>query len=202
MRVTSTGLRRPYRRKYIGILALPVMIGLIVIGCSQSTEPPLAVPLTAREQLGSVDSFAQSYQTGLLLVTVQAGNVSADGIASTWGYGYMSTSADSGLRVYWFHPAPAGVVFDSISPLPVGISPLSATWFDSDSALSVAELNGGSIFRKNNPDYSISAAVSEPVVPNSTPAWYVYYRSGNDKTKFLQFNIDAVTGTYKLYAPD
>lgn len=175
---------------------------LAMIGCPHSTEPPLVVPFTAKSTLDDVNSLARSYKQGLRLVSVSSHDVSSEGIAETWQYAYHYPDTTMPPKLYWFHADANGVGFDSISLMGVGPAIITLPWFNSDSALLIAEQNGGSRFRTDNPDYHITASVGEPVVPNPTTYWTINYYSGSDSNKFLLFIIDANTGEVTTYGPD
>ena len=183
-------------------VALLGIIALTSGGCTHSTEPPLAVPFTATAMLADVNSLAQSHKDGLLLMSVGSKNVSFEGKSSTWQYAYFFPDTAVPPKLYWFHASSGGAAFDSTSLIGVGSVVITHSWSDSDSALLIAEQNGGSQFRTNNPSYVISASVGEPDVPNPTTYWDISYYSSNDNTKFLLFRIDANTGAAKTYRPD
>jgi len=138
----------------------------------------------------------------MLLISVVGKSVSFDGKAATWQYVYHYPDTIVPPKLYWFHADANGVAFDSISLMGVGSAVITHAWFNSDSAMLIAEQNGGSQFRNNNTNYVIMASVGEPVVPNPTTYWHVSYYSNNDNNKFLLLNIDANTGTVKTYGPD
>ena len=178
------------------------ILGIILIGCSHSTEPPLTVPVTAAAGLTDVNLLAQSYNKGLRFMSVMSNNVNLDGLSVTWQYTYYYPDTTIPPKLYWFHANSIGVAFDSTSLMGVGSAVITHTWFNSDLAMHIAEQNGGSQFRSNNPNYVIAASVGEPVVPNPTTYWNIGYYSNNDKTKFLLLRIDANTGEVKTYGSD
>ena len=183
-------------------LSLLCVLSMALFGCSHSTEPPLAVPFTAKSKLDAANSLAQSHKQGLRLMSVVTKSAGFKGEAATWQYAYHYPDTIIPPKLYWFHADANGVGFDSVGLMGVGSAVITHSWFNSDSALFIAEQNGGSQFRSNNPTYVISASVGEPVVPNPTTFWWVYYYPSNDNSKFLLFTIDANTGTVKTYVPD
>jgi hypothetical protein len=83
-------------------------------------------------------------------------------------------------------------VYDSSSKLIlVGSAIFTEPWIDSDSALALAEQQGGQSFRINNPFYKIKAALGEPVVPYATPRWYITYVSFDNPDSIFSVNLDA-----------
>lgn len=64
------------------------VLTVFVVGCSHSTEPPLALPFTAKENLNDANLLGQSYRHGLRLVSVFTENVTVEGVAPTWQYLY------------------------------------------------------------------------------------------------------------------
>lgn len=173
------------------------------LACQKNTNP-LSPPLndgdriTAAYNFSAVESLISTYYDGLLLLSIKSDNVDYDGYAKKWCFVYSS----GGIAVdYIFHSTYYDVGFDSTTVEIIGIGYISRTWFNSDKALGIAEENGGKDFRMKNPDYSIKASLSEPVIPNSTTYWYVTYRSKSDKTKSLMLGINANTGEVTLKYP-
>ena len=84
------------------------------------------------------------------------------------------------------------VAFDSISyNILTGPAWISRSWIDSDSAMFLAELQGGTEFRALNPDYRIKASLSEALVPSSFPKWYITYISNENPNNKKLIIIDA-----------
>jgi hypothetical protein len=185
-------------------MKMPVLLcslGILTFECKDGTVGPGPSPraMTAAYKLSEVDSLAESHAKGLRLMTVISRDVSTDGKSDAWGYMYVDTAIPR--NSYWFHSTSTTVVFDSNSATGVGSAVITHRWFDSDSALVIAERNGGSQFRGQNPQYTISASVGEPVVPNPTASWWITYRSKADNTKLLLLAIDANTGLVTMTYP-
>jgi hypothetical protein len=154
--------------------------------------------ITAAYNLSAIESLVSTNYHGLLLLAIRSDDVDYDGYAKKWCFVYSS----AGIAVdYIFYSTYDGVGFNSTTSKIIGISFISQSWFNSDKALKIAEENGGRDFRMKNPDYSIKASLSKPGVPNSTPFWYVTYRSKSDKTKSLMLGINAKTGEITLKYP-
>ncbi len=183
-------------------LILPCILALALIGCSHSTEPPLSIPSTAKSKLDDIDSLAQTFKQGMRLMSVSSRNVNSGGGASTWQYAYVYPDTTMPPKLYWFHADADGVGFDSISLMGLGSAVITSLWFNRDSALLIAEQNGGAKFRSDNTDYVIVASVGEPLVPDLRTYWNVSYYSNSDNNRFLMFRIDAGTGVVKTYGPD
>ncbi len=167
---------------------------ILLFGCSRNSVGPSPSPAsnTAKYNLVDANSIAQSYGKGLRLVIVMGHQVNIDGTSSEWQYVYTDTAMPH--TTYWFHAGASGVVFDSTTATLIGSGIIYQTWFNSDSALTIAEGNGGSQFRTQNPHYTIVASVGEPVVPNPKSYWYITYRSTDDQSKLLALSIDANSG--------
>lgn len=170
---------------------------LLVAGCTKTTEPPPTAPFTAKWRLAAVDSLAHTYHQGMGLMSVKSDAVGSDGQAATWQFAYLRPDTALPLMQYWFHADAQGVTLDSTTSLPVGISVITHSWCNSDSALLIAEMNGGSRFRSAWSGYVITAGLGQPVVPNATPCWWICYYSSEDRTKFLFLTIDALSGSVK-----
>ena len=170
--------------------------GILCIGCNHSsveTEPnPLPNPNTAVFKLGDVDSLADSFGKGLRLMTVLSQDVHLDGTANTWNYIYSDTLFPP--TSYFFHSTFSNVKFDSTHAMGVGAGFIAHNWFNSDSALIIAEQNGGFQFRNQNPHYTIAASVGVPVVPNPKTCWYITYQSIDNNAILLVLRIDANSG--------
>jgi hypothetical protein len=133
-----------------------------------------------------VDSLVKIMDSSARLLTISSDSVLADGTSPWWTYSYLGSTS------YYFHTTSATASFDSASPLNVvGASIISKAWIDSDSALVLAETQGGKSFRASNPHYRIKASLGEAVVPNSMPRWYIYYTSTVSPNISTFFNIDA-----------
>ena len=169
---------------------------VLLFGCSQNSvgPGPIPTPNTAMGNLAIVNTLAMSYHQGLRLMLVETGRdgVNIDGRASQWLYVYVTASTP--YATYWFHADTNGIGLDSIGAVPPGSGAITQAWFDSDSALAIAERNGGSQFRAQNPQSTVMAAVAQAVVPNPKSFWYISYYSNDNQEKALQINVDANSG--------
>jgi hypothetical protein len=166
----------------------------LCIGCDLGLDSSTGGGITARYNLRAVDLFAGSYGKRLRLQTVSSEEVSADGTSGTWYYEYVAIADTPPTTVYRFRSTNTAIAFDGNSPVKIGVAVITHGWFDSDVALTVAEKNGGSEFRTQNPNHTISAALGEPVIANPTTCWYITYRSKQDRARLLSLTIDANTG--------
>jgi hypothetical protein len=175
------------------------LLGAVCFACNHnpSNPEPGPAPNTAAYKLATVNSLADAYSRGLRLMTVRSNEVNVDGTSETWKYMYVDTSMPP--VCYWFHASPVAVAFDSNTSMMVGIGIISHRWFNSDSALMLAEQNGGSQFRSANPGYTITASLGEPVVPNPSTFWWVTYKSTANNSIFLMLSINADSGTVGRY---
>lgn len=169
------------------------LLALLSCGCNEtSVSPgPNLLAHSAKDRLAEVNSLAESLGKGLRLLVVSSQDIRIDGTSDSWQYRYVDTSNLS----YWFHASSSAVALDSTSSTGVGAAFITHPWFNSDSALFVAELNGGAQFRQQNSNYLIVGSIGEPVIPNATTTWWIGYRSKDDKSKSLYLAIDAMTGT-------
>ena len=137
-----------------------------------------------------IDSLMHLIDATAGLTTIWSDDVGPDGTSMCWMYQFMS-SADT---MYHCHANITEAVYDSCTyGFFVGGGYITHNWFDSDSALQIAEGNGGRDFRARHPDYRIEASLYEPVMPETSTYWYIKYRaqSGDD---ILGIIVDAVSG--------
>lgn len=181
-------------------IIIPVF-AFLLIACDQGSiiRAPLEreQAITAAFKFPAVDSLARSYSIGLRLLTIHSSDVNFDGTSATWSYEYLATNPS----VYCFHSTFHAVVFDSVSPLRTGVAIISHSWFNTDVALDIAEANGGSDFRSHNPDYCVTAFLTQPLVPNANTYWYITYRSRKDQSR-ANLQIDAISGKVADYYDD
>ncbi len=183
-------------------MRIPTIIclsGIICFACNHlpSNTEPAPAPNTAAYKLADVSALAQSIAPGLRLMVIRSSDVNTDGTSQTWQYMYADTAVPP--VCFWFHATPASVVSDSTTPMMVGSGVIRHRWFNSDSALMLAEQHGGSQFRSSNPEYTIYASLGEPVVPNARTFWWVTYQSSANPLLQLTFSIEADSATVKVF---
>jgi hypothetical protein len=191
------------------MLILICVLCIALFGCNKnSTGPELqSEPITATAKLSAIDSLAQSFNKGLRLMIVMSTEIDTNGASAVWQYAYTDNAASPSM--YWFHASSDKVVHDSTSTPVFGVVIITHNWFNSDSALHIAERNGGSQFRSTNPNHIIGATLSQspniivgPRVMYSATCWYIYYSSNDDYTKSLTVGIDASTGEVEFFGTD
>jgi hypothetical protein len=179
-------------------LSIIIVLCIICFGCRYNLLD--IIPgnseggITAAYKMGEVDVLAKSYKQELKLISVISENVNPDGTSTKWIYRYVATTPSELGKTYYFHATYYEVAFDSISGPIFGPAVITQTWFNSDKALSIAERNGGSQFRKQNLHYTIEADMGEPGIPNSTTYWWITYREAGNRNNYLMLSIDANTG--------
>ena len=187
-------------RTTIAFSAMSLFAGFLW-GCDIGAEGPSPDmnTITAAERLADVTLLARFYEPTLTLWTVTSSDVTPYGTSPLWRYLYADTVQPG--PAYWFHATAAGAVFDSTAAMGVGMARISHSWFDSDSALRIAEQNGGTQFRNTVPRCTIDASLGEPLVPDRPVIWWITYRSVEDESTVLLLGIDAITGAVKLTYP-
>ena len=139
-----------------------------------------------------VDSLVKLIDTSAKLQLIKSDSVDTNGTSINWVYRYASYDSSNSEKYYYFHTNIDSVIFDSTSfNILYGIKQITKNWIDSDSALYLAELKGGRDFRVLNPNYRISAYLSEPLVPSSQPTWYIKYISNENPDNKKLIIIDA-----------
>lgn len=170
-----------------------VLLSIVLYGCGRSPVGPAsrASDNTAGYWVADVNSFVKAYSGGLQLMLIQ-GTVSPQGTSAEWQYGYInSTEPDS---VYVFHATESGIGFDSIMYVPIKPGILPQAWLNSDSVMAIAEENGGSQFRRNNPQCKTTAVIVKPYASDATTYWYVKFYSNTDESNFFQLAVNAGNG--------
>lgn len=105
------------------------------------------ITTTAREALFSVNSAAAELATDAQLFTVDNyGPCDTTGKSCNWVYIYLSASQQSNYR-FWFKDGQI-INQDSVTDNFEGFLPLPETWIDSDSAIVIADGQGGKEFRE------------------------------------------------------
>ena len=139
-----------------------------------------------------VDSLALKMDSTVELLSVESDSVLLNGNSLSWKYQYRSNK-DSTVVNYFFHTTMSTAIFDSSNEIVlIGSTTITKPWIDSDSALMIAEAQGGKEFRDKNPNYKIKMTLSEPLTPSPSTRWYVYYIS-LDTYLVLFVNINADT---------
>ncbi|HEX9934853.1 MAG TPA: T9SS type A sorting domain-containing protein [bacterium] len=145
--------------------------------------------ISARFQKSKADSLAKTIDAATKLLFVKSDSVQSDGTSDRWIFCYTSTQLP---QYYYFHAKWDTVVFDSVShAILTGPRWISKGWIDSDSAMVLAESQGGLDFRTQNPGCIITAHLGEPLVPNSHPMWYITYISKTNPDNRKSMAIDA-----------
>ncbi len=155
------------------------------------------------EGLQDAVTTAQSEDPSVSLVRVAARVVNLDGKARRWHYQFAPAESET-LVEWWNH---GGIVYREPSPGAVdpNLAVLPAGWIDADSALAVAEMQGGAPFRAEHADWRINmelTAVSTSFQKTSSAlgtraTWDVHYTApdGADQHFPVEAAYDAVTST-------
>jgi hypothetical protein len=149
--------------------------------------------ITAAYRYAEIQSLALSYEAGSRFFGIGSDEVNYDGTAAKWSYYFLAGGTPPTLNC--FNATYDGVAFDSNTALNPGPRNISHNWVNSDMALLVAEQNGGREFRNGTPNFTISASLGEPLVPDAKTCWYITYRSKENGSRYLSLTIDASDGT-------
>lgn len=171
-----------------------VILGLSLLQCSckdySTNSSPSTQGITANQMESSITAYVNSYHAGLRLLSVSTKSIAFDGKASNWSYCYVDTAPGEHLT-YYFHANLSEVAFDSTAPLLTGPSVITFRWFDSDSAMAFAEMNGGLSYRTENSGTTINASLGQALTPTSVTSWRITYQGGPIP---LGLTIDAGSG--------
>ena len=137
-----------------------------------------------------VESYTKSIDNSVKLMSVFSQDVYINGNSENWTYEFISTDK---MILYYFSLKVNKIKLDSTSAVKVGNSVITDTWVSSEAAINTAEKNGGSAFKEEYRGCHISATLSEAVVPNSYPSWYITYSSPIEN---LYIIINAQTGEF------
>jgi len=147
--------------------------------------------ITAKYIKAKVDSVIDIINPYAKLHLIFTDSVFIDGTSLSWKYQYNSFFDDTTTN-YFFRATYDSVVFDSINhSTPLGSMDIDSLWIDSDSALAVAESQGGYNFRYEHTNYKITACLGKPLIPITTNHWYISYISLDDPSDRLLLNIKA-----------
>ncbi len=171
-----------------------VILAFSLLQCAckdNSTNPlPSTQTITANQRSSAINAYVNSHHAGLRLLSASAKSIAIDGKASNWSYCYVDTAPGEHLT-YYFHATLSEVAFDSTAPPLIGPSVITFRWFDSDSAMVFAESYGGSAYRNQNPNATISAFLGQALTPTSVTNWAITYQGGSVTLGLI---IDANTG--------
>ena len=152
-------------------------------------------PTTAIENINTIAARAQNWYEDAILTNVAADagfEVDSTGRSESWVYSFRSASVDTGITYIYFGSIPFFTFLGAGTGMP-GFDPQIVV--DSDVAITIAENNGGSNYRRLHEDPYIIAEIINGVnigLPEKI-IWFVDYYSSVDPEE-LYFNIDAVTG--------
>ncbi len=154
--------------------------------------------LTAKQRLTTVDSLAAISATDARLVKIVSPAVDPTGHSYYWSYVYTSALNNSFYEFILFGSQLLlkNNQFEATDPLLYSDIPaLPRAWIDSDSALTVAEQNGGKEFRNQNSNNHIDVLLItiEQELPIERPTWFIFYTDPNGAE--LRPSVDALIGT-------
>jgi hypothetical protein len=153
---------------------------------------------TARDYYNAAEIVATGWHSdaALLYLFGTGDQMYVAGKTLSWTYLFESSMDDSlflvnvslGLPVY------SGEVIDTFSIL----EPLPTDWIDSDTAVAVAEANGGSDFRSNTGSNIILAGAGRGLylLEPTRPVWLFTYTDTTTYGTTIMIYVDAQTGEY------
>ncbi len=159
--------------------------------------------VTAREKLASVEieTANANIPADAQLVFVRADRVDPDGKSDHWYYVYESAGEDT-LYEFWIYGGQAEQrVRHALDWLQPGMTPIPDFWMDSDSAIFVAEQEGGNEFRQTHDNWMIEMDLQTfgqgssklMSVTDIRAMWNLYYHA--DDGASANFNVIAVIDT-------
>jgi len=168
-------------------ISLSIILVMLLYCCETNAQS-----LTARYDLPRIIPVAKSIDSSALLISINSDSLLKDGTSLVWHYQY-----EDGIKNvnYFFHSTGDSVFYDSTnSNFSLALNYIWVKWIDSDSALIIAEEQGGKEFRNGNPHYRVEASLKQLSygAPLFDPRWYVTYRSLDNPDSVLFMNIDAI----------
>jgi len=167
-------------RKYLVSVIVLFLILFLFVSNTIGQEKSTANMLFAKS-----DSLAHTIETNPVLTIIDCNDVDTTGKAEFWKFGYKDFAIIASLD---------SVSIDTSFEWLTGTAALFNGWIDSDSALSIAEKNGGIEFRKTYSDWSIYSDLASPSGNPFITQWQVIYsRKIKPKVRLLVI-IDAIHG--------
>ena len=145
--------------------------------------------MTAKFMIKSVDSLAVALDSNAILAGVHCSDIDTTGKSNLWKYVYFSWDKSTGhpKNAYYFTAQNNYVVFDSLHPIGLGVYTLDSQWIDSDSAISISQLIGGSDIRRRFPTCTIAAYLYHYTSCPFIDMWNIDYRC-SDSTRVITIN--------------
>lgn len=137
--------------------------------------------VTALHYYQEADSIVHTIYNEPALLEIICDSIDLSGKAVTWSYlydslkitiNYDTTICEPGF--YWL----------------TGMAAIQSFVLDSDSAMSIAEKNGGTDFRNYFTDYTITEGLGQ-ASGSPLATWYIVYRAS---AAYLSFDVDACNG--------
>jgi len=163
---------------------LPMMyLSLIVL--YQNSD---AQNITASYKMDEIDSLVNIIDSDAELLYVKSDSVTYAGTSVSWNYIYRNQDD----VCYYYHTTYNNVIYDSTDTLSIiGPSNITKSWIDSDSALYLAEEQGGNDFRSTNIHYKITACLSQSLNLDRKLSWFITYISLDNPDNEIHLTIDA-----------
>ena len=134
--------------------------------------------MTAKFMIKSVDSLAVSLDSNAILAGVHCLDIDTTGKSNLWQYVYFSWNdlTKRPQNAYFLTAQNNHVGFDSLHPIGLGVYTLVNQWIDSDSAMSVSQLIGGSDIRRQFPTCTIAAYLYHNTTYPFIDMWNIDYK--------------------------
>jgi len=168
-----------------------ILSAIIISWCLCSLDKTNAQYIFADHNLNIIDSMACAMDSSCALFSVHSDSVNPDGTSLKWYYSFHSSKVFPPTN-YFFHTDQSSVLYDSTNKImSIGSTFITGKWINSDSAMMLAEHQGGAEFRSANPNYKITAYLGETFLPVTHPTWYIEYYSLDNSAVHLYLGFDA-----------
>jgi hypothetical protein len=172
-----------------------IISAILILSCTEI----FAQGNTANYYIPQIDSIALSLGSTVRMLFINSDTISTDGTSYSWRYEAIDWTPERWIN-YFFHTKGNSVVYDSLNTLRVaGLFVIYIPWVDSDSAMAMADRQGGKSFRNNNPNYKIKASLYMLSFPPFIPIWTFSYFSFDNAANNITLNIDATD--YSKFVP-
>lgn len=157
------------------------LVATIIVAVSFCIQMFAQNRVCARSSLKTADSLAITLAANVSLGAIQSSDVDSLGKSPVWTYVYFSfdTSNFRNSKAYYIIVQNNQATFDHWDSLGVGPFMLFAWWMDSDSALAIAQLAGGSDICKRHPGSTINASLHQWPAPPFISEWRIAYHSSD-----------------------
>jgi len=147
--------------------------------------------ITANFLYHKADSIAHTINNNPRILQIKSNDVDSTGKGDIWNYKFVNYTTYTYINV---HLGLDSVSYDTSQDLISGFSQMDLGWIDSDSALTIAEANGGRQFHAKYDDIQISANLAKDSGSIITEWGITYFSKMHELVKFF-IAINSISGS-------